>query len=446
MNILVSAYSCEPHQGSERGVGWNLVKAIAKEHKVWVLTRPDESKAAIEAELARHPIPNLTFVYFTLPFWQNSLKLGQSGAMQLHYYLWQIQAYWVGRKLQQQIGFDIVHHVTFVRYSCPSFLSLLPAPFVWGPVGGAESAPIAFWKDFSWKSKCYETARLLWRWVGEIDPFTRLTARNSALAYAVTNETKQRLEALGAANIALLPAIALQEDEIEQLSHHQPDDCLPLRFLSIGRLLHWKGFHLGLEAFARAELSDAEYWVIGDGPERKRLEALAQSLGITHQIKFWGEQPRQSVLEAIGRCRALVHPSLHDSGAGVCLEAMAAARPVICLDLGGPAHQVTERTGLKVAAHSPEQTIRELADAMQQLASDDKLCSALGRNAQTRIRDAYSWVTRGEQLNAAYRTLAEPTVRRAERPKAQKLKAQNLVAQNLTAQKLTAQKTNSSKS
>ncbi|MEO1673666.1 MAG: glycosyltransferase family 1 protein, partial [Cyanobacteria bacterium J06631_2] len=149
MKILLSAYSCEPGKGSERGVGWNMAKAIAKHHEVWVFTRPDESKEAIEAELAHNPDPNLHFVYFTLPFWQDSLRWGQSGAMQLHYYLWQIQAYFVAKKMHREINFDLAHHVTFVRYSVPSLLSLLPIPFIWGAVGGGESAPGKFWQDFN---------------------------------------------------------------------------------------------------------------------------------------------------------------------------------------------------------------------------------------------------------------------------------------------------------
>ena len=115
MKILMSAYSCEPRLGSERGVGWNVAIEAAKYHQVWVLTRPDESKQAIEAELARHPIANIHFIYFTLPFWQDSLRWGQSGAMQIHYYLWQIQAYFVARKLHREIDFDICHHVTFCQ-------------------------------------------------------------------------------------------------------------------------------------------------------------------------------------------------------------------------------------------------------------------------------------------------------------------------------------------
>ena len=242
MKILLSAYSCEPGKGSERGVGWNVANEVAKHHEVWVLTRPDESREAIEAELERHPNPNLHFVYFTLPFWQDSLRWGQSGAMQLHYYLWQIQAYFVARKLHDEVEFNITHHVTFVRYSSPSFLSLLPIPFIWGPVGGGESAPLPFWVDFSWKNKLYEVARLVWRGLGEFDLFTRLTALRSALACAVTDDTAKRLKQLGVTQLEICPAIGLSQDEIECLSQCTlVNSSMKCRFISIGRLLHWKG-------------------------------------------------------------------------------------------------------------------------------------------------------------------------------------------------------------
>jgi len=51
-----------------------------------------------------------------------------------------------------------------------------------------------------------------------------------------------------------------------------------LRFFSMGRLLHWKGFNLGLGAHLPRLWEKNEYWIIGDGPERKRLSALASEL------------------------------------------------------------------------------------------------------------------------------------------------------------------------
>ncbi|MDB9315907.1 hypothetical protein PN462_22535 [Spirulina sp. CS-785/01] len=195
LKILLSAYSCEPGRGSEPGVGWNVAWKIAQFHRVWVLTRPDESKAQIEAELVRRPNPNLQFVYFTVPFWAGGWQWGL-GPRNVHYYLWQLQAYWVGRRLHRQIGFDLVHHVTYVRYSTPSFLSLLPIPFVWGPVGGGETVPQPFWRDFSGRAKLYERLRCLTHRLGELDPFTHLTVRQSQVIKA-TRRLRIRPDAFG---------------------------------------------------------------------------------------------------------------------------------------------------------------------------------------------------------------------------------------------------------
>jgi glycosyltransferase involved in cell wall biosynthesis len=402
MKVLISAYSCEPGKGSERGVGWNVAREVARYHQVWVLTRPDESKDAIEAELAINPVPNLHFVYFTLPFWKDSLRWGQSGAMQLHYYLWQIQAYFVGRKLHREIGFDIVHHVTFVRYSSPSLLSFLPVTFIWGPVGGGESAPSSFWVDFNWKNKLYESLRWVWRSIGELDPFTRLTAYRSAIAYATTEDTARRLRKLGAANVQRLSESGMSQAEIEQLSQCSRPTGSPVRFINIARLLHWKGIHLGLKAFAKANLSDAEYWILGEGPELERLQALTLDLGIAHQVKFWGLLPREAVLSKLGQCTALVHPSLHDSGGWVPLEAMASGSPIICLDLGGPSELVTPDIGIKVPADNPEQAVSDLAKAMTKLAEDRDLCAQMGQAGQQKVKEFYSWEAKGELFARIY--------------------------------------------
>jgi glycosyltransferase involved in cell wall biosynthesis len=405
MKILLSAYSCEPGMGSERGVGWNLAIEAAKYNEVWVLTRPDESKQAIEAYLTSHPIPHLHFVYFTLPFWKDSLRWGQSGPMQIHYYLWQIQAYFVAKKLHNEIGFDIAHHVTFVKYSSPSFLSYLPIPFVWGPVGGGESAPMPFWTNFSPNNKLYESLRWLWRSVGELDFFTRQTAQRSELVYATTEDTAIRVRKLGAINVKIAPETGMSPQDLHQLAQCPPPSAAPIRFISIARLLHWKGFHLGLRAFAQANLPNAEYWILGEGPELDRLKALAVELEIADRVTLWGLQSRDEVLLKLGQCSALVHPSLHDSGGWVCLEAMAAGRPVICLDLGGPAQQVTAQTGFKVPALDPEQTVTALAQAMMEISSNVDLRLQMGKAGQQRVKDLYTWEARGKYLSTAYEAL-----------------------------------------
>jgi glycosyltransferase involved in cell wall biosynthesis len=400
MKILISAYACSPGKGSDPGIGWNIVKQLTKQYQVWVITRCD-NRPAIETELVKTPDTNLHFIYYDLPLWLRWWKKGQRG-VQLHYYLWQIGIYFTAQKLHQNINFDLVHHVTYVKHWGPSFLALLPIPFIWGPVGGGESAPKTFWQDFNARGKIYEILRDLARWIGEKDVFVKLTAQRSAVALAATKETSDRLLALGCQRVEICGVAGIPKSELDSLGQLPTANQEPFRLISIGRLLHWKGFHLGLRAFAKLNQPNAEYWIIGDGPEHKSLENLAQELGITNQVHFWGLLPREQTLQKLAECHALVHPSLHDSGGWVCLEAMAASRPVICLDLGGPATQVTQQTGFKVPAPEPEKAVENLADAMQQLATNSQLRTDLGQAGQKRVREVYNWEHKGLIITQLY--------------------------------------------
>jgi glycosyltransferase involved in cell wall biosynthesis len=279
-------------------------------------------------------------------------------------------------------------------------------------VGGGESAPDPFWKDFSFRNKVYETLRSAARWFGERDPFARMTARRSAVVRVTTQDTAIRVEQMGAKQVEVFPEASLTKEEIGYLMKFASSQTSEVRFISMGRLLHWKGFHLGLRAFAQAGLSDAEYWVLGDGPERQRLEALAEELGIARQVTFWNRLPRDQALQKLGSCTALVHPSLHDSGGWVCLEAMTAARPVICLNLGGPAIQVTDETGIKVDADDPEQAVRGLAAAMVRLANDPDLRADMGRAGQLRVKEFYNWESRGQQISQLYEDVVKRSSQR----------------------------------
>jgi glycosyltransferase involved in cell wall biosynthesis len=422
MKVLVSAYACEPNKGSEPGVGWNIANAIAQEHEVWVLTTATHRpgiEAELDAERAKGIASKLHWIYLDPLGWVYDWKTGGKGIqwdVHLHHYLWQITAYFQVKTLHETIGFDLIHHATYGRYSAPSFLSFLPIPFIWGPVGGGESAPLSFWQDFNFKGKLYEFLRQAARFSGELDPFVHLTARNSAIGLACTPETAARMKAIGVKRLEWVSGqtgiSAAELAQFEQLKSSDPTSSdpiiadRPVRFLSLGRLIHWKGFHLGVRAFIEADLPNAEYWIAGTGAEESRLQAIVDQAGWGDRIKFLGALPRTEALKVMEQCDVLVHPSLHDFSPTVCLEAMAAGLPVICLDLGGPSRQITDETGIRVKAVTPIETVTGLAQAMTTLSQDSELRSSMGIAGQRRVRESYLWETRGKDYSALYRSLA----------------------------------------
>jgi glycosyltransferase involved in cell wall biosynthesis len=391
-------------------VGWNWVNQIARFHEVWVITRAN-NQARIEKALASSPLPNVHWVYVDLPRWALFWKKERRG-LHLYYFLWQLAAYFRARKLHRQVGFDLAHHVTLVNYWMPSLLPLLPVLFIWGPVGGGESTPAVFWWSLSLRGKVYEAMRGLARRMSELNPLLRLGARRAALGLATTPETAKRLRAVGCRKVSLSSEAGLTGDESLQLSSFPFRENNIFRVASVGNLLHLKGFELGLQAFARFQrrFPTAEYWIIGDGPERKRLERLARKLRIADKVMFTGVLRRQKVLERLAECDVLLHPALHDSGGWVCLEAMAAGRPVICLDLGGPPFQVTDETGMAVPASSPQQAICDLAAAMMRLAEDPALRFRLAQAGRQRVAVQFDWDQKGNFMANLYATLKKDGV------------------------------------
>jgi glycosyltransferase involved in cell wall biosynthesis len=405
LKVLISAYACEPEKGSEPGIGWNIVREAARYNDVWVLTRAN-NRAQLEAAIEREQLCSLHPLYHDLPSWIRAWKRGPGG-VHFYYYLWQLTSAARIKQLHAEVGFDLTQHCTFGRYWSPTPLARLPVPFIWGPVGGGESAPFGLWSGIGLRGGLYELLRALGRWCGERDPLVQAAAQSCALALAVTSETASRLRRLGVRDVEIFSAMGLGATDLSQLGSLGEGEGMPFRFLSSGRLLHWKGFHLGIQAFAAAELGHAEYWLIGGGPEEARLRRLARKLGVANRVRFWGAMSRPEALEKLASCHVLVHPSLHDSGGWVCLEAMAAGRPVLCLDLGGPAEQARDGAGIRVPARTAKSAVQDLAAAMVRLQTDPELRLQMGRAARLRARMVYAWASRGEVLNSFYHQVTQ---------------------------------------
>lgn len=406
--ILISAFACRPGMGSEPGTGWACARTMAAHHDVWVLTR-SRNRDVIEKAMQQDPVPGLQFVYLDIPSWILRLRKPRH-EFQAFYYLWQFAAYFVARRLCRDVGIDLIHHVTYQKFWAPSFVALLPVPFVWGPVGGGESMPRGFARRCSLKGRMYEGIRDLARWIGECDPFVRMTARRSKRALAATDESAARMRAIGGQQTTVYPAIGITDEDLEVFDAVASRKTNAVRFLSIGRLLHWKGFDLGIVAFGKANLLPAEYWIVGDGPERERLEDLASQLGLESRVHFLGPKKRAETLEILGQSDVLVHPSLHESGGLVCLEALAARRPVICLDWGGPAILVADGTGVRVAVRDVEQVTSDLADAMKRLAGDADIREAMGRAGRRHVEAHYFWPRKVEHYCSIYGQALKETV------------------------------------
>ena len=411
LRILLSAYACEPHKGSEPGVGWQWARNLARSgHEVWVITRANNSNV-IDRALRAESLPNLHFAYTDLPRWARFWKCGGHG-VHLYYLLWQWWAYRVAKRLDEKLHFDIAHHITFGVFRQPSFIAFLSGvPFVFGPVGGGERTPVSLRGSFPWRGRLIDSLRDLVNLVARFDPLMRAVYAHSDIILCKTGETAEAIPGKYRSKCRLQLEIGVPEGTSALKSSEARSQILHILF--VGRLIYWKGLHLGLAAFARLVKSgiNARLTIVGNGQEKERLSALARSLGISDWVDWVSWLPRDELMQVYFQHDALLFPSLHDSSGNVVLEAMSCGLPVICLNLGGPAVLVDESSGFRVSGSDPQQLILGLAQGLTALTTNDALRRAMGQAAQVRAREEFSWNRQIARMNLIYQSL--PGITRA---------------------------------
>lgn len=391
MRLLVSAFACYPGRGSEPGVGWGIANALSSNYHITLLTERSNIPS-LQHEIGEKKSVRLIGIPSSRLIRRNSIY-----GEWLYYLLWQIEAYKLAQVLHREGFFDAVVHLTYVNSWMPSFLGYLDLPFLWC-AGTRQKIALRFVREMSFQQGVSELVRNLA--IFTIGMTTKLIAsrKNTWVVSSSPQEDWGK-------NVRLIHDVVggLPADELRDLfsisrrrTKHET-----FRALSIGRLLGLKGFSMALRAFAlfHQKYPQSEYWLIGDGPERRHLSRLASKLKLETCVKFLGWQTREKLFDIMGSCDVLLHPSLHEQFGYVIIEALATGCPVICLDIAGPSLFVNEQVGVKVQPFSPRQVVSDLSEALLLLATDQKLRQQMGEAASLYAQE-WSWENVGKKFNS----------------------------------------------
>lgn len=168
--------------------------------------------------------------------------------------------------------------------------------------------------------------------------------------------------------------------------------------VAIGRCVYYKGFQYLVRAM---ENVDAQLLIIGDGPMRQELSALAASVGAASRVAILGEvEEVQPYLEA---CDIFAFPSIARSEAFgiVQLEAMACRKPVVntSLNSGVPYVSLDGETGITV----PPEDSQAFGDALRKLVQNPDLRIHLGANGRRRLEAEFTADRMVERTAELYR-------------------------------------------
>jgi glycosyltransferase involved in cell wall biosynthesis len=168
--------------------------------------------------------------------------------------------------------------------------------------------------------------------------------------------------------------------------------------------IYSKGLDILLKAFSifNNHVPLSELWIIGDGPERTKLEELACELGIARHVSFWGQQSDEEKLGLLQQLQVFAYPSRIEGIPLAVLEAAATEIPCVITKLTHMGDFIGQYDcGEVIDQLDP----KELSEAFKKVYTSIRQngSSTLSENAQRMIREIFNWKTILQQFHRLYK-------------------------------------------
>jgi glycosyltransferase involved in cell wall biosynthesis len=185
----------------------------------------------------------------------------------------------------------------------------------------------------------------------------------------------------------------------------------PLRVITAGRLTPTKGFHRLIRACALAKQqgTTVELTIVGAGPQRPELLALAESIGFGQCLRLPGWVSHADVAMMLAQAHVfalMADTNYHDGLPNVVLEAMATARPVILSPFPASTEAVQDGVEGWILASPDDEA--GCATRLSMLSSSPRLMEIVGKNARQRAVDDYDEDKHLPQLTSLFEAAVAP--------------------------------------
>jgi len=397
LRILLLAPFCDPHGVSMPYVTYSHAAALAKLHDVTlVIEAPRESSV----RSANGPFRAIEVV--RMPWLERIQAWGFRHIFKSNFDSQAVTAYaypfslaferqaW--HQLRSRIftgDFDVVLRFLPMSPVLPSpfafFLRKGPIPFVIGPLNGGLPWPPGF-QQLQNQKEWVSSLRSLYRCL----PFARSTYRHAAAIIAASSQTYSEFAAYRD-KLFFVPEPGIAHSLCVDESR-TPQRAAKLKLLFVGGLVPRKACDLALRAAASLLRKDLAFFtVVGDGPERCRLEQLVNELGIDKSVAFCGWLDHAEVLNQMRSADVFVFPTLRDNGAGVVFEALGSGCVPVVVDFGGPGDIVYPEVGYKVPLTNEGDIVKNMEKALMELAHDRNRLERLRRQGLAYARERLTW-------------------------------------------------------
>ena len=409
--ILIVAEAANPDWISVPLVGWSYARALREKFDVHVVTHvrnrdailaagwaEGEDFTAIDSEAVAGPM------WKTMEAVQKATGVGWTASTafsNLAYYYFE-HLLWARFGDRIAAGdYALVHRITPLSPTTPSIIAgrcrRAGTPFMFGPINGGVPWPRQFRKTQHLEGEWLSSVRGLHRAL----PGYRGTRRNANAILIGSQITFGQVSSSYRDK-----CVYLSENAVDPARFPEPESRplgTPLRAAFVGRLVALKGVDMLLEAAAPI-LRQGQLLldIIGDGPERERLEQMTKDLDLTSSVTFAGWVDHRALRERLVQADLFPFPSIREFGGGAVLEAMALGLVPIVVDYAGPAELVSDRSGYRIPLGTRDEIIRGYRDVLRELVQDPTPLLARRTAARARVLRHFTWTAKVAQTQQVY--------------------------------------------
>ena len=405
MKVLINAYACSPNMGSEPGMGWNWCVNLAKHCELFIITE-EEFRDKIEAVVPSLPQGKNMHFYYNPVTPEVRKMCWNQGDWRFYWYYrkWQRRTLEIAKQICDEQNIDIIHQLNMIGYREPGLLWKIKGPkFVWGPIGGMETMPIAYLKGAGAKTILFNRLKnqinsLQYRY----QPNVCSAVKRADAVIAATSGCLQIMQDYYHRQVFLINETGCDSLNIEKVEGNRYDKE-PFALLWVGKFDFRKQLGLAIRTIAELKDMNVVLHIVGSGDTNK-YKSLASSLNIEDKIVFHGQVNHEEINSLMQKSNLFFFTSIMDATSTVVMEALQNQLPVVCFDTCGFGTVVDQNIGVKIPLSNPVQSVKDFASVIRLLKDNTAKLQLMSYNCLERLKQ-FEWGNKAGLMIHIYKSV-----------------------------------------
>jgi len=388
---IISAYAISPFKGSEPGLGWNFIMEMSK-YNITLHVIAEKNEFENDIFKMKDEIPGNVFFYFVpRKFSEKKFKIFGRAYYYYSYRNWQKKAYLEAKKITNIRKINAVHQLNMIGYREPGYLWKLKLPFIYGPFGGMQNAPLSLVLSHS----IFGIYTLLTRSIINKMQF-RFSKRPLKAAKKAFRSNSLYTNPFLINQIYKtwsLKPIPIFEQGVRFSKNEELEKIIKPSYNNftivwVGTLTYNKSLNILLEAVK--DFKQININIVGDGPCMKYYKRIAVEKNVKCNIIWHGWLERSETLKLIKSSHVMAFTSLKEGIPTVIFEALHNETPVITLNHHGQGYIVNKSCGILIDIQSFDKTVESFRTSIIKLSNNEEFYNKLKNGTQDRVKE-FKW-------------------------------------------------------